>query len=332
MKNGKELKRLFSNKKALVIGGLGFIGSNIAHALVGLGARVTIFSHSKKKIHNLKGIEKKVKIIIGNITNFSSVGRIMKGKDYIFNCAAQVSYLDSIRNPVLDLETNCHGQLNILEAVRKNCPKAKILFTSSRLVYGKVTTPIVSENHPTNPVSIYAAHKLVAEKYHVLYHKIHGLNTVIARIPNPYGPRQQINNMKSGAIVGWIMKELMDGEQVKIFGSGKQKRNYLFIDDLVNILLLLITDKNANRGEIFNVGTTETNTFNEMVKKVFKAVRRGSYAHIPWPKDFEKNETGDYVPDLKKVRSFTGYRVYTPLAEGVKKMIEFYKNNKKYYW
>ena len=327
-----KFNNLFEDKKVLVIGGMGFLGSNLAHALVKLNANVTILSLDKKTIFNIKGIEDDVEIITGDIRDDSLVNDIVKDKDYIFNLAAQVSYIDSINKPLLDLEINCQGQLNVLEAVKKSNPKASILFSSSRLVYGKTRSDRVSENHPTDPLSIYGAHKLVAEKYYTIYHKVHGLNTVVARIPNPYGPRQYVKDVKSGAIVGWIMKELMDGKEVKIFGKGLQKRNYIYIDDLIESFLLLITNKKATQGEIFNVGTKEVKNFREMVETAHGVVKSGSYKHVPWPRNFEKNETGDYVPDLTKIERYTGFDAKVSLQEGVKKMVDFYKENKRYYW
>ena len=332
IKDSEKFTNHFSNKNVLIIGGMGFLGSNLAHSLVKMGANVLISSQSRKRKFNLKGIEDRVKIVSADVRDSSTVDEIVKSQDYIFNFAAQVSYIDSIKNPLLDLEINCLGHLNVLEAIKNNNPKANVLFSSSRLVYGKIKSDLVSEDHPTDPLSIYGAHKLVAEKYYTLYHKVHGLNTTIVRIPNPYGPRQQVKDMRSGAIVGWIMKELMDGKEVRIFGDGSQKRNYIYVDDLTEAFLSLITNKKAVQGEIFNVGTKEVKTFKEMVETVYAVVKNGSFKHVPWPKDFEKNETGDYVSDLSKIEKFTGFKANTSLKQGVAKMVKYYKTNKNNYW
>lgn len=327
----EKMQKNFDEKRCLVIGGSGFIGSNLVYMLLELGAKVTIVTRNIKKINNLHNIQDQIDLLNGDIKDQDFVNSAVQGFDYIFNLAAQVSYLDSIKYPRLDLETNCLGHLNVLEAMKNYNPSAKVLFTSSRLVYGKIKHNPVAENHPTDPLSIYGAHKLVAEKYYTIYHQIHNLNTVVVRIPNPYGPRQWIKDMHSGAIVGWIMYELMNGREVKIFGDGNQKRSYLYIDDLIEALLLLISNPKAVKGEIFNVGTSEIYSFQEMVKTIYSIIQKGSYKNVPWPKDFEKNETGDYIPNLKKIKKYTGFTAKISLTEGVQKMVDFYTANKLYY-
>lgn len=321
-----ELKKYFYQKNILIIGGMGFLGSNVAHILVELGAIVTVLSRSNRNIENLKGIENKVTCVFGDFNDEKLIGRIIKNQDYIFNFAAQVSYLKSIEFPIEDLEANCRGHLILLEALRKIESKAHVLFSSSRLVYGKITAQKVSEEHITDPLSIYGAHKLVAEKYYSLYHKLHNLNTVIVRIPNPYGPRQSTADPQNGAIVGWILNEMMQGRKVKIFGDGLQKRSYIYIDDLVSAMLQLVANKEAIKGEVFNIGTDEVLTFKEMVQTIHEVVKKGSYKNVPWPKDYEKNETGDYIPDLSKLKKYTSFQAEIPLRLGITKMLEYMEN------
>lgn len=284
----------------------------------------------RRRITSLEGIEDKINLKFGDIRDENFVTSVIKNSNYIFNLAAQVSYLDSINKPLLDLEINCRGTLNVLEGVRKFNPEAKVLFSSSRLVYGRLTTSPISEDYQTDPLSIYGIHKLMAEKYHSFYHKYHNLNTVIARIPNPYGPRQNVTDMKSGAIVGWVVNELLLGKEVKIFGEGFQKRSYVYIDDLLESLLLLIINKKALKGEVFNVGSQEIVNFKEMVETAYQVVKSGTFKNVPWPKNFEKNETGDYVPDLNKLKQFTGFTATTSLKEGIENLVLYLRSEEKH--
>lgn len=319
--------------KVLITGGAGFIGSSLAHKLVELGANVTVLDAMLPLYggneFNLEGIRDKIEFTRGDIRDEKLVAKVVKGKDIIYNFAAQVSYIDSKEQPFLDLDINGKGHLVVLEEVRQHAPTAKVLFSSSRLVYGKIQKNPVFESHPTEPLSLYGIHKLLGEKYYQYYSNTFGIHTVSVRIPNPYGPRQQMKHSKY-SIVGWFMRRAMEGQTIEIFGDGKQERDYLYIDDIVDAFVLL-TEK-GEAGEVYNIGTHERVRFVDMVDAILAEVGCGDKKNVPWPKNYEKNETGNYIADTSKIEALTGWKPRVSLREGIRHMAQYYKRNKERYW
>lgn len=328
-----SLKNYFSDKKVLVTGGAGFIGSSLAHALVPLGAKVTLLDAMLPlyggNMFNLNGIEDKVNFVQGDIRDEGVATQVVANQDIIYNLAAQVSYIDSKNEPFLDLEINGRGHLLMLEKIRQLAPAAKIIFSSSRMVYGKILTLPVREDHPTDPLSLYGIHKLLGEKYYRYHAKTYGLDTVSIRIPNPYGPRQQMKHSKY-SIVGWFVRQALENKKITIFGDGTQERDYLYIDDIVRAFLLLTVQ--GEKGEVYNIGTDERIRFVDMVDEVLKAVGSGQKEHVPWPENYEKNETGNYVADTSKIEEITGWKPQMKLSKGIQKMVEYYRQHAAHYF
>ena len=202
-----NLNKDYQGRKVLITGGLGFIGSNLAHRLVGLGTNVTLVDRLEQ----------------------SSMSYLVKGQNYIFNLAGQVLHIDSTRNPYLDLDINCRGHLILLEACRQNNPNAKIVFAGTRQVYGKPVYLPLDETHPLQPVDINGIHKQAAEWYHLLYYNCYGLRTTSLRLTNTYGPRQLVKHDRVG-FVGWFVRQAINGQEIKIFGDGLQLRDFTYID------------------------------------------------------------------------------------------------------
>lgn len=324
---------IFAKKRVLITGGAGFIGSSLAHTLVGKGAKVIILDAMLPlyggNMFNLKGIENKTEFVKGDIRDKELVTKLIAGCDYIFNLAAQVSYIDSKNEPFLDLNINCFGHLTVLEAVKVMSPTARIIFTSSRMVYGKIYTTPVKEDHPTEPLSLYGIHKLTGEKYYRYYHDTFGLDTVIVRLPNPYGIRQQMKHGKY-SIVGWFLRQALDGKMISVFGDGLQGMDYIYIDDVVQGLLDVA--ERGKSGEIYNLGAKEKVALVEMVDVILTETGTGKKEHVPWPENFEKNKTGSYIADTSKIERDTGWKAKVILKEGIKRMAEYYRNYRKYYW
>lgn len=323
----------FSEKKILITGGAGFLGSCLAQKLVPLGAHVTVVDAMLPlyggNMFNFDGINDKIQFVEGDIRDQELMNTIVKGKDIIYNFAAQVSYIDSKDQPFLDLDINGKGHMTVLEAVRVHAPSARILFSSSRMVYGKITANPVAETHPTDPLSLYGIHKLLAEKYYHYYTHTFGMDTVSIRIPNPYGPRQQMKHSKY-SIVGWFVRQAMEGKTITVFGDGSQERDYLYADDIVDAFLELT--QHGKSGEVYNIGTHERVTFGQMVDAVIAEVGSGTKECIPWPENYEKNETGNYVADTAKIQAITPWKPSISLEEGIKRMVAYYKQNKAHYW
>lgn len=319
--------------KVLITGGAGFIGSSIARALVERGNEVTVLDAMLPlyggNLFNLVEVKEDVDFVEGDIRDKDLIEKLVKDKDVIYHLAAQVSYIDSKDKPFLDLDINGVGHLTVLEAVRKHAPKAKVIFSSSRLVYGRILTVPVKESHPTDPLSMYGIHKLLGEKYGRYFSDTYGLHTVSIRIPNPYGPRQQMKHNKY-SIVGWFVRQAMEDKVITIFGDGSQERDYLYIDDIVDGFLRL-RDKGES-GEVYNIGTHERVRFVDMVDAVLAEVGSGKKEHVPWPEDYEKNETGNYIADTSKIHALTGWAPKVSLRDGVKEMVQYYKENKQNYF
>lgn len=323
----------FKDKRVLITGGLGFIGSNVAQALVPAGARVTILDALLAPYggnrFNIAGIEGEVELVHGNILDRDLIEKMVRRVDYIFHLAGQVGYIDAKDKPFVDLDFNGKGNLILLEAVREGAPQARIVFSSSRLVYGKILTLPVSEEHPTNPLSLYGIHKLLGEKYYGYYAHEYGVAGMSVRIPNPYGPRQQMKHSKY-SIVGWFVRQALENKTIEIFGDGQQERDYIYIDDIVDALLRLMLKGTA--GEAYNIGSHERMRFVDMVDLVVAAAGGGQKKMVSWPLNYERNETGDYIADTKKVEMACGWRPRVNFKDGIKETIEYYKRNKEYYW
>lgn len=328
-----NIEEYFAGKQVLITGGAGFIGSTLAHAVVKMGAKVTVVDAMLPLYggneFNFEGIRDQIEFIKGDIRDAELMASLVKGKDVIYNFAAQVSYIDSKDQPFLDLDINGKGHLTVLEAVREHAPEARVLFSSSRMVYGKIQTVPVSESHPTEPLSLYGIHKLLGEKYCQYYHDTFGISAVSVRIPNPYGPRQQMKHSKY-SIVGWFLRQAMEGKEITIFGDGKQERDYLYVSDIVDAFLHL-TVKGA-AGEVYNIGTHERVQFVDMIDAVLAEVGSGTKVHVPWPDSYEKNETGNYIADTTKIEAATGWKPSVSLKEGVAEMVAYYMKNKGQYW
>lgn len=332
MKNSLLFKK-YIGKKILITGGLGFIGSNIAQRLIELGAKVTIIDNLNPlyggNLFNIDNIKNKVKVIIGDVRDQKLIEKNVINKDIIFDLAAQVSHADSKNMPFEDLDINCKAHLLLLETCRRKNDKVKILFASSRLVLGKIMENPVTIYHPTNPLSLYGIHKLTTEKYFQLYHNRYGIPTTILRLTNPYGERQQIKHGKY-SIPGWFLRLAMEKKSIKIFGDGKQLRDYIYVDDVV-LAFLLTGITNKTNGKIYNCGLGKSIKFKKMAEFVVSIVGNGKIEYVPWPKNYAKEETGSFETDISELKKDTGWKPKIELKEGIRKMFKYYKLHSKKY-
>ncbi len=324
----------FHDSRVLITGGAGMIGSTIAHLLVEQGAEVTVVdallpTYGGNRF-NFQDIMDKIVFVKGDIRNLERMKVWVDGADFIFSLAAQGSYVDSNLDPLYDLDINCRGHLNLLVALSQINRQAKVVFTSSRFVYGSIDYNPVDEGHPFNCLSIYGIHKLAGEKYYRFYHDAHGLDTVSLRITNPYGPRQQMKHSKYG-IVNWFIRLALEGQPLTIFGEGTQKRDYIFVEDLVEgILNLALTPQTA--GQVYNLGSGVGTPFIDMARLVAQAIPGTEIKHLPWPQDRYFVETGDFVADITKLQAATGWAPRTGLQEGIEATVDFYRQHGKHYW
>lgn len=324
----------FKKKRVLITGGLGFIGSNLSFRLLDLGAEVTLIDSLIPdyggNLFNIKGIENKLKVNITDIRDEQSMNYLVRGIDYIFNLAGQVSHIDSMVDPYTDLEINTRSQISLLEACKKYNKEVKIIYTSTRQVYGKPDYLPVDEKHPLHPTDVNGINKLAGEWYHIVYYRVHKIRTTALRLTNTYGPRQLVKHNRQG-FMGWFIRNIVDGKEIQLYGDGKQKRDFNFVDDAVEALLLVALEEKAN-GQIYNLGADQPLSLIELVNLMIKIAGKGSFKLVPFPADKKIIDIGDYYADSSKIRSRVGWRPKVQLEEGLKMTFDYYRKYKNYYW
>jgi len=327
------MNSFFAHKHVLITGGLGFLGSSLALSLIESGAQVTVIDNLHPLYggnpFNIAGAEDRIEVIIEDIRHVDVLGPLIEKADIMFHLAAQVSYIDSLGMPYEDLDLNAKATLNVLECCRRLNPTLRILFSSSRMTYGRVEGTLVSENSATNPLSLYGIHKLTAEKYLLMYFKDFGIPSTILRLTNPYGPRQQIKHSKY-SLVGWFVRQAMEGKVIQIFGDGGQLRDYVFVDDIV-AAMLRCAEADSAIGEVVNVGSGASTRFRDMVSTVIRCVNGGSMECVPWPGNYERVETGDIAVDISKLTSLTAWQPRYTLEEGIQRTFEYYSKYARHY-
>jgi UDP-glucose 4-epimerase len=316
-------------KRVLITGGLGFVGSNLAIKCVSLGAKVTIFSKTLENIRNINEIKDKVNIVQGDITKYEDVEKVITNQEIIFHLAGQTSHITSMKNPYLDLDINLVGTLNILETCRKHNRSAKIIFAGTVTELGKAKTLPINENMKDDPLTIYETNKLIGEKYLEIYHNVYGLYTTTLRFATLFGERQQLNNPRFG-ITTYFLGRILKGEEITIYGDGMFIRDYNYVENVVDALLLSAQNANAN-GQTFCLGTNRRIYFIDMVKEVIKATKEvfgkeGSFRLVEFPKEHQKIDVGDTLVDYSKIKEKIGWEPKISFEEGIRKTICFYKN------
>ncbi len=316
----------YRGQRVLITGGLGFIGSNIAHRLVPYGVKVILVDallplYGGNRA-NVAEIQDRLTIHVGDYRDVSLMKPLIREVDLIIHLAAQVSYIDSSSIPFDDLDLNCRGTLQLLEWCRELNPNVRVLFASSRLVLGKIVTQPVREDHPTEPLSLYGVHKLAAEKYHRLYASVYGIKTAVLRITNPYGERQQLKHSRY-SLPGWFMRLALEGKPIRIFGDGRQLRDYVYATDLADAFLAAGLAA-SSPCELFNCGSGRSVPFREMAETIVRVLKKGTIEYVPWPADYERVETGDISLDISKLNRMTGWSPTVLLEEGVERMCRYF--------
>jgi len=325
--------RYFKNKKVLITGGLGFIGSNLAIKLVELDAKVTILDalipeYGGNKF-NIFPIKNKVDVKIGDMRNPATIKQVAIDKEIIFNLAGTLSHIDSMQDPLTDMEINCRAQLCLLEACRKFNNKVKIVFAGTRNQYGKALYLPVDEKHIQEPTDINGINSIAAEKYHLLYNRIYEIKAVSLRMTNTFGPRHQMKHSRQG-ILNWFIRLLMDKKTIELYGDGSQIRDVNYVDDVVDALIVSARSNKTN-GEVYNLGG-EAITLKEFVQKAIKILGSGTYKMKKFPKERKSIEIGNYVADIKKIKDELDWQPATSIEEGIQKTIEYYKQYKRAYF
>ena len=327
------MENYFKNKKILITGGLGFIGSTLAHRLVKIEADIYLIDSLIPEYggnnFNINGIESKVKVNIADVRDKHSMDYLVKDKDIIFNLAGTLSHIDSMNDPFTDLEINCMSQLSILESCRKNNRDVKIIFAGTRGQYGKADHLPVDEKHLMHPTDVNGINNIAGESYHILYNNIYGIRAVSLRLTNTYGPRHQMKHHKQG-IINWFIRQLIEEQTIKLYGDGKQIRDINYVDDVVEALLLVACNEKAN-GEVFNLGGIPKNLI-DLVETMIDVYGKGNYELIPFKDDLKKIEIGDYIANYEKVKNTVGWQPKISLEEGLRSSFDYYEKYRNHYW
>jgi UDP-glucose 4-epimerase len=324
----------YKNKNILITGGLGFIGSSLAIRLAELGAKVTLadamIGGYGGNLFNIKSISDRVTVNYSDITDVNAMNYLVLNKDYIFHCAGQVCHVMSLNNPFPDIEYNIKGTAILMEACKNFNPQAKVIKTGTRGQYGPATQLPINESAPTNPLGIYEISNLTAEKIMKVYHDIHGVCSVMLRLTNIYGPRSQMQHSRFG-VLNWFIRQAIDGETIKVFGDGKILRDFLFIDDCVEAVLMSGINEKAE-GEILNVGWDKPTCFLEAAKLIVKISQTGKWEFSEFSQERKLQEPGDFYSDISKIKNLVGWEPKVSLLEGIQKTIDYYQIHKNYYW
>ena len=327
------MENYFKIKKILITGGLGFIGSTLAHRLAKMEADIflvdSLISEYGGNNFNINGIEDRVKVNIADVRDKHSMDYLVKDKDIIFNLAGTLSHIDSMNDPFTDLEINCKSQLSILESCRKNNRDVKIIFAGTRGQYGKADHLPVDEKHLMHPTDVNGINNIAGESYHILYNNIYGIRAVSLRLTNTYGPRHQMKHHKQG-IINWFIRQLIEGQTVKLYGDGKQIRDINYVDDVVEALLLVACNEKTN-GEVFNLGGIPKNLI-DLVETMIDVYGKGNYELIPFKDDLKKIEIGDYIANYEKVKNTVGWQPKISLEEGLRSSFDYYEKYRNHYW
>jgi UDP-glucose 4-epimerase len=324
----------YLNKNVLITGGLGFIGSNLAIKLVEQGAAVTLVDSLIPdyggNLFNAEPVKDKLTVNIADVRDESGMNWLVKDRDYIFNLAGTLSHIDSMKDPYTDLEINCRSQLTILEACRKNNPAVKIIFSGTRGQYGRAKYLPVDEKHPLEPTDVNGINNLAGEWYHILYNNVYGLRATSLRLTNTYGPRHQMKHSRQGYL-NWFIRLALDNEAITLYDDGKQLRDFNYVDDVVQALLLAGASEKAD-GEIFNLGSGRPISVKDSLLAVLEAAGSGRLQQVAFPPDKKKIEIGDYYADYGKIQRALGWEPAVSFKDGLSKTVEYYKKHRDHYW
>ncbi len=329
-----EIDQAFTGRRVLITGGLGFIGSTLARRLADAGAHIIVVDSLIPayggNLFNLDGYADRITVNIADVRDEYSMDYLVRGQDMLFNFAGQTSHLDSMIDPYTDLDINVRSQLSILEACRKHNPNIKIVYASTRQFYGKPDYLPVDERHLLHPTDVNGVNKMAGEWYHIVYNSAYGLHTTSLRLTNTYGPRMRIKDARQTFLGIWL-KQVLTGEPIVVYGDGQQLRDFSYVDDVVDAALLAAIEPCAD-GQIYNLGSVEPPiSLRDLAQLLIDINAGGEYRSIPFPPDRKAIDIGDYYADFSKIRQALNWTPRVPLADGLRRALDYYRHNLPHY-
>jgi len=324
----------FSGARVLITGGLGFIGSNLARRLVEAGAQVTLVDSLIPQYggnqQNIADIRTRLTVNVCDVRDRFALEYLVKGQDYLFNLAGQTSHLDSMTDPQTDLDINASAQLSILEACRQSNPGVRLVFASTRQLYGRPDYLPVDEHHPIRPVDVNGINKLAGEWYHLLYSNVYGIRATVLRLTNTYGPGMRVKDARQTFLGIWI-RQLLEGQPIKVFGDGLQLRDFNYVDDCVDALIVSATTDVAV-GKTYNLGGAEVVSLKQLAEMMTRLVPGGRHEIVPFPPERKAIDIGDYYSNYALIERELGWAPRVDLATGLAKTIDYYRHHHAHYW
>lgn len=319
----------YRGRRVMITGGLGFIGSNLARRLVELGADVllvdSLIPDYGGNLFNIDGLESQLRVNVADVRQASTMNYLVQDREVIFNLAGQVSHIDSMRDPNTDLDINCRSQLTLLEACRRHNPDVKVVYASTRQIYGKPERLPVDETHLVRPTDINGINKAAGEQYHLVYNNVFGIRACSLRLTNVYGPRQLIRHNRQG-FIGWFIRLALEGGEIQIFGDGSQLRDFVHVDDASDAFLRAGATDTVN-GEALNVGGSEPIAHRDLVALLLDVARGGRVTFVEWPAEKKKIDIGSFYSDSSRFTARTGWQPTVSLRDGLTDTIAFYRKH-----
>jgi UDP-glucose 4-epimerase len=327
-----NIEQEYRGQAALITGGLGLIGSNLAHRLLAIGSRVTILDNldpgSGANLFNVEGIRDQIEIVQSGIDDIAQMTDAIRGKTVLFNLAGQTSHIGSMQDPIKDLNVNAAYQVGLLETCRLHNPDIRIVFAGTRQVYGRPQYLPVDESHLLTPIDNNGVSKRAGEMYHIVYNRVHGMQTCVLRMTNVYGPRMRIKD-DALTFLGWWVRQLLEGSPIQIYGDGSQIRDLNYVDDVGEALLLCAATPAAS-GKVYNLGGLPVRLL-DLARKMIEVYGQGSYELVPFPKSRKRIDIGDYYGDYSLIRSEVGWEPHVSLPEGIQLLLDYFSQHKEHY-
>jgi UDP-glucose 4-epimerase len=324
----------FQDSRVLITGGIGFIGSSLARRLVTLGARVTLVDSLIPQYggnpHNIADIRDRLTVNVCDVRDRFAMEYLVRDQDYLFNLAGQTSHLDSMTDPHTDLDINAAAQLSILEACRRVNRDVRLVFASTRQLYGRPDYLPVDEKHPIRPVDVNGINKFAGEGYHLLYSQVNGIRSSVLRLTNTYGPGMRVKDARQTFLGIWV-RQLIEGSTIKVFGDGMQLRDFNYVDDCVEALLRAATH-DAAVGKVYNLGSKEVVSLKDLAVLMTQLLPGAGFEIVPFPPERKAIDIGDYYSDFSLIRDELGWQPRVGLSEGLRRTVDYYKAHARHYW
>ncbi len=323
----------YRGRRVMITGGLGFIGSNLAHRLAGLGADVllvdSLIPDYGGNLFNIHGLESKVRVNVADVRQASTMNYLVRDREVIFNLAGQVSHIDSMRDPHTDLDINCRSQLTLLEACRHHNPAAKVVYASTRQIYGRPDTLPVTERQLVRPTDVNGINKAAGEYYHLVYNNVFGVRACALRLTNVYGPRQLLRHNRQG-FIAWFIRLVLEDREIEVFGDGSQVRDFVYVDDAVEAFVAAGASDAVN-GEAFNVGGDEHIAHRDLVALLVELAGQGRYRFVEWPPEKKVIDIGSFYADSTLFMARTGWAPTVRLRDGFARTLAYYRAHMAHY-